>query len=53
MNALKLIVLFTIMCIFTAVGLKACDKELERNEVKNKQWVQDAKNGKPYTNYRD
>ena len=51
MNVLKLIVLFTIVFIFTTVGLTACDKELEQNEAKNKQWVQDSKDGKPFTNY--
>ena len=35
----------------TALGLKACDHEAEQNEIKNRQWVQDVKDGKPYTNY--
>ena len=34
-----------------SLGLKACDYEMEQNEIKNRQWVQDAKDGKPYTNY--
>lgn len=51
MNVIKLIVLFAIVFIFTTVGLTACDKELEQNEVKNKQWVQDSNDGKPFTNY--
>lgn len=33
------------------MGLKACDHEAEQNEIKNRQWVQDAKDGKPFTNY--
>lgn len=33
------------------MGLKACDHEAEQNEIKNRQWVQDAKDGKPYTNF--
>lgn len=33
------------------LGMKACDHELEQNEIKNLQWVEDANNGKPYTNY--
>lgn len=33
------------------LGLQACDREAEHNEIKNRQWVQDAKDGKPYTNY--
>ena len=51
MNVLKTMVLFAIMFIFATVALKACDHELEQNEIKNRQWSQDAKDGKPYTNY--
>lgn len=39
------------MCGVMILGLKACDHEAEHTEIKNKQWVQDAKDGKPYTNY--
>lgn len=38
------------VCVMS-LGLKACDHEAEQNEIKNRQWVQDAKDGKPYTNY--
>ena len=45
--------LITVLMIFIIclMGLKVCDYEAEQNEIKNKQWVQDAKDGKPYTNY--
>lgn len=39
------------MFILCFMGLKACDHEAQQNEAKNLQWSQDAKNGKPYTNY--
>lgn len=42
---------FMLMCWGMVLGLKACDHELEQNEINNRQWVQDAKDGKPYTNY--
>lgn len=35
---------------FMLIGLEALDHELEQNEIKNRQWVQDIKDGKPYTN---
>lgn len=45
------IITFILMCSVMILGLKACDHEAEQNEIKNRQWVQDAKDGKPYTNY--
>lgn len=51
MNVLKSMVLIAIMFILATVALKACDHEAEQNEIKNRQWVQDAQDGKPYTNY--
>lgn len=46
-SALAFILLFGVMVL----GLQACDHEAEQNEIKNRQWVQDSKDGKPYTNY--
>lgn len=46
-GVLAFIMLFCVMLL----GLKACDHETKQNEIKNRQWVQDAKDGKPYTNY--
>ena len=45
--------LITVLMIFIIclMGLKACDHETEQNETKNRQWVEDSNNGKPYTNY--
>ena len=45
--------LITVLMIFIIclMGLKACDHEAEQNETKNRQWVADSNNGKPYTNY--
>ena len=45
------LITFILMCGVMFLGLKACDHEAEQNEIKNRQWVQDAKDGKPYTNY--
>ena len=47
--------LITVLILFILcfMGLKACDHEAEQNEIKNRQWVQDAKDGKTYTNYGD
>ena len=39
------------MFILCFMGLKACDYEAQQNETKNRQWVEDSNNGKPYTNY--
>ena len=50
-NAMLYILMFILLCGFMVMGLKACDHEAEQNEIKNRQWVQDAKDGKPYTNY--
>ena len=50
-NLLIFIATFILLCGFMLLGLKACDHEVEQNEIKNLQWVQDAKDGKPYTNY--
>ena len=46
-SVLAFIMLFCVMVL----GLKACDHEAEQNEIKTRQWAQDAKDGKPYTNY--
>ena len=48
-----LLYIFTFILTFGAMllGLKACDHEAAHNEIKNHQWVQDSKDGKPYTNY--
>ena len=46
-STVAFIMLFSVMVL----GLKACDHEAEQNEIKNRQWVQDVKDGKPYTNY--
>ena len=48
---MKNFMLYLIMFVICFMGLKACDHEAEQNEIKNRQWVQDAKDGKPYTNY--
>lgn len=37
----------------TASFIYALDHELEANEKQNLQWVEDAKNGKPYTNFNE
>lgn len=50
-NVLCSILAFILLCGVMVLGLKACDHEAEQNEIKNRQWVQDAKDGKPYTNY--
>ena len=50
-NTMLYILMFILFFVFMVTGLKACDYEAEHNEIKNKQWVQDAKDGKPYTNY--
>ena len=42
---------FVMLFCLIVLGLKACDYEVEQNEIKNRQWAQDAKEGKPYTNY--
>lgn len=46
-GTLAFIMFFCVMLL----GLKACDHEAEQNEIKNRQWVEDASNGNPYTNY--
>lgn len=50
-NRLLNIAMFILLCGFVVMGLKACDHEAKQNEIKNRQWVQDVKNGKPYTNF--
>lgn len=50
-NILLYILTVILLCGFMLMGLKACDHEAEQNEIKNRQWVQDAKDGKPFTNY--
>ena len=49
-NVLMFICVFVLIYWFMLIGLKALDYELEQNEIKNRQWVQDIKDGKPYTN---
>lgn len=50
-NVLSSVLAFNMFVCVIPLGLKACDHEAEQNEIKNRQWVQDAKDGKPYTNY--
>ena len=50
-NVLISLLAFIMLVCVMVLGLKACDHEAEQNEIKNRQWVQDVKNGKPYTNY--
>ena len=50
-NVLISLLAFIMFVCVMVLGLKACDHEAEQNEIKNRQWVQDAKDGKPYTNY--
>ena len=50
-NVLCSVLAFIMLVCVMVLGLKACDHEAEQNEIKNRQWVQDAIDGKPYTNY--
>ena len=50
-NVLCSIIAFILLWGVMVLGLKACDYEAEQNEIKNRQWLQDVKDGKPYTNY--
>ena len=50
-NVLCSVLVFIMFVCVMVLGLKACDHEAEQNEIKNRQWVQDVKDGKPYTNY--
>ena len=50
-NVLISVLAFIMFVCVMVLGLKVCDHEAEQNEIKNRQWVQDAKDGKPYTNY--
>ena len=50
-NVLCGVLAFIMLVCAMVLGLKACDHEAEQNEIKNRQWVQDAKDGKPFTNY--
>ena len=50
-NVLCSLLAFIMLVSVMVLGLKACDHEAEQNEIKNRQWVQDVKDGKPYTNY--
>lgn len=36
---------------FTSLALKACDTEYQNDLNKQRQWVQDSKDGKAFTNY--
>ena len=35
----------------TSLALKSCEAEYENDLNKQRQWVQDSKDGKPFTNY--
>lgn len=50
-NIMLNIFTFILMCVVMILGLQACNHEAEQNEIKNRQWVKDVKDGKPYTNY--
>ena len=50
-NLLCSVLAFIMLVCVMVLGLKTCDHEAEQNEIKNRQWVKDAKDGKPYTNY--
>ena len=50
-NLIPHITMFILISIITVAGLKACDYESEQNNAKNMQWIQDAKENKPFTNY--
>ena len=50
-NVLCNVLVFIMFVWAMVLGLKACDHEVEQNEIKNRQWVQDVNDGKPYTNY--
>ena len=50
-NLMLHILMFILFFVFMVTGLKACSHEAEQNEIKNRQWVEDASNGNPYTNY--
>ena len=52
-NVLISVLAFIMLVCVMVLGLKACDHEAEQNEIKNRQWVQDAKDGKPYTNFNE
>ena len=52
-NLMLYILMFILFFVFMVTGLKACDYETEQNEIKNRQWVQDSKDGKPYTNFKE
>ena len=52
-NVLCSLLAFIMLVSAMVLGLKACDHEAEQNEIKNRQWVQDAKDGKPYTNFNE
>lgn len=50
-NSLYATAMFILISICMLLVLKACDHEAQQNETNNRQWVQDSKDGKPYTNY--
>ena len=50
-NVLFSVLAFIMLVCVMSLGLQACNHEAEQNEIKNRQWVQDVKDGKPYTNY--
>ena len=52
-NFILYFIAFLLLFIMFLAGLKACDYESQQNEIKNLQWAEDAKNGKPYTNFTE
>ena len=50
-NFILSLITITLFLILFTMGLVACDYEAQQNETKNRQWVEDSNNGKPYTNY--
>lgn len=52
-NILISLLAFIMLTSVMVLGLQACDHEAEQSEIKNRQWVQDAKDGKPYTNFNE
>lgn len=52
-NFILYLLAFLIISIMCALGFKACDYEAQQNESKNLQWVEDANNGNPYTNFQE
>ena len=52
MNKIVNVILPIIITMFlTVLFVKSCDSEYENDLNKQRQWVQDSKDGKPFTNY--